>query len=69
MAVKQAVKGAVKEVAEEVKDFALDVNEKFDTEVDALAGGLQKSKVSGWILAGCGVALLVIGAVLALILG
>ena len=61
MAVKKAVVDAAKEVAQEAKDFALDVNEKFDTEVDALAGDLQKSKVSGWILAGCGIALLVIG--------
>lgn len=69
MAIKQAVKGAAKEVAAEVKEFALDVNSKFDKEVDSLAGDLQKSPVSGWILAGCGVALLVIGAVLATLLG
>ena len=61
MAVKKAVAEAAKEVFNESKDFALEVNEKFDTEVDNLAGDLQKSKVSGWILAGCGVALLVIG--------
>ena len=61
MAVKKAVEVATKEVATEVKDFALNVNEMFDKEVDELAGDLQKSKVSGWILAGCGIALLVIG--------
>ena len=69
MAVKQAVKGAAKEVAEEVKEFGLDVNKKFDTEVDSLAGKLQESKVSGWILAGCGFACMAIGAVLRHLLG
>ena len=69
MAVKQAVKGAAKEVAAEVKEFGLDVNSKFDKEVDSLAGDLQKSKVSGWILAGCGVGCMVVGAVLATLLG
>ena len=42
MAVKKAVVDAAKEVAQEAKDFALDVNEKFDTEVDALAGGFAE---------------------------
>ena len=69
MAVKKAVAEAAKEVAAESKDFALKVNADFDGEMDPLLVKWAKSPVSGWIACGFGVALLVIGAVLARILG
>ena len=58
-----------KEVAKEVKEEALKVNADFEGEIDPYLNKWAGSKVSGWIAVGFGVALLVIGAVLARILG
>lgn len=56
-----AIKAKAKEVANEVKDFALDVNKGFDEDLDGWLVKWAKSPVSGWIAVGFGVALLVIG--------
>ena len=61
MAVKKAVVDAAKEVPQEAKDFALDVNKDFDRDLDGWLVKWAKSPVSGWIAVGFGVALLVIG--------
>lgn len=48
-------------IQDKVVDAAKEVNSKFEGEIDPLINKWSKSKVSGWIAAGFGVALLVIG--------
>ena len=68
MAIKKQVEKAAKEVANEVKDFAMEVHEDFEGEIDPYVGKLQSSRVTGWLAVGGGVALLAIGAILGVVL-
>ena len=61
MAVKKAVVDAAKEVVQEAKELAENVNKDFDRDLDGWLVKWAKSPVSGWIAVGFGVALLVIG--------
>lgn len=68
MAIKKQVEAVAKEVAADIKDFAMDVHEDFEGEIDPYVGKLQSSGVTGWLAVGGGVALLAIGAVLGVVL-
>lgn len=68
MAIKKQVEAVAKEVANEVKDFALGVHNDFESEIDPYVGKLQSSGVTGWLAVGGGVALLAIGAFLGVVL-
>lgn len=56
-----AIKAKAKEVANEVKAEALEVNKDFENEIDPLLVKWAKSEWSGALACGFGVALLVIG--------
>lgn len=50
---------------DKVVDAAKEVNVKFEGEIDPLLNKWSASKISGWIAVGFGVALLVIGFIVA----